>query len=165
MNTATVSPKVSRKQLIIAAGRAHLKAWLLAAEAHGTIYYNVQSVSRSGMNRKISLSTIIVRDVTEPEDHGMYTHPELVRLWPSYGEQDLPDELTRGSGNFGSTLDIIARDWGFSFDARAFNVSGTGMDMVYALVDDLAHRAGIGKLDPAGDGRTSYANRVRREAF
>ena len=59
MNTASIVRPPSRKQLIISAGRAHLRTWLLAAEAHGTIYYNVQSVSRSGMNRKISLSTIM----------------------------------------------------------------------------------------------------------
>jgi hypothetical protein len=161
MNTVTVSTKVSRKQLILNAGRAHLKEWLLAAEAHGTIYYNVQSVSRSGMNRKIALSTIVY----DKNDRGGRGEARLVRLWPGYGEQDLPEELTRGSGAFASTLDVIARDWGFSYDVRAFNVSGCGTDMVYALVDSLAHKAGIGKLDPDGDGRTTYANRVRRESF
>lgn len=152
MTTSIAAP--SRKQLIIDAGRAHLKTWLLAAEEHGTIYHNVQSVSRSGMNRKIALATIIQRKGTR---FGKPFPIELVRLWPACADNS--------HVLYSEALDVIARDWGFSFDARAFNVSGAGMDMTFWLVDHLASLAGIGKLDPAGDGRSSYANRVRREAF
>jgi hypothetical protein len=150
MNTASIVRPPSRKQLIISAGRAHLRTWLLAAEAHGTIYYNVQSVSRSGMNRKISLSTII--PYAGLGDQGK---PGLVRLWPALREESIP----RGAAEYTVALDVIARDWGFSFEARAFNVSGGNMDMVFALVYALA-----GKALPREDA-LPYTNKVRREAF
>jgi hypothetical protein len=161
-SAATSIRAPSRKQLIIDAGRAHLKTWLLAAEAHGTIYYNVQSVSRSGMNRKIALSTII--EATPKRQTAQPGKPELVRLWPSIPD-DKFNNLMRGASGYPQALDEVARDWGFSWDARAFNVNGAGMDLVFWLIDNLASKAGIGKLDPQGDGRSSYANRVRRESF
>jgi hypothetical protein len=159
MNIVTPPRAPSRKQAIIATGRAHLKTWLLAAEAHGTIYYNIQSVSRSGMNRKISLSTIFMgSDGMADCRCGNYEKASLVRLWPSYGENASKFDTTYNEG-----LDIIARDWGFSFDARAFNISGCGMDMCFALVDSLAGLAGLNNHD--GSAKGCYANRVRRESF
>lgn len=152
MNTSTAPKvtKVSRKQQIIDAGRAHLREWLIAAEAHGTIYYNIKSVSRSGMNRKIALSTIIMGG------DGTTSKASLVALWPQIGNETL-----YASSDYPQCLDIIARDWSFSFDARAFNVSGAGMDMTYALVDSLASKA---NMRDHGVGSTYYTNRVRRES-
>lgn len=142
-----MSRKPSKKdQAIIDAGRKHLRAWLKDAEKHGTIYYAIESVSRSGMNRKIVLSTIV---------KGRDGKPELMRLWPR-----LPDDAASSVGDYSSALDIVARDWGFSFKARAFDVGGCGMDMVFALVSRLARMA-----DDKGTGANDYANRVRREAF
>jgi hypothetical protein len=152
---ATPATKVSRKQLIIAAGRAHLKAWLLAAEAHGTIYYNVQSVSRSGMNRKISLSTIIMARAEEPPCE---MRAELVRLWPSIPDDKFND-IMRGQSGYSEALDIVARDWSFSWEARAFNVSGCGQDMVHHLVYTLA-----GMVFQSSRA-LPFTNEVRREAF
>lgn len=159
MNPSSSAPRTpSRKQLIIDAGRAHLRTWLLAAEEHGTIYYNVQSVSRSGMDRKIALSTIFPAKLI-----GDTSKPELVRCWPA-----IPNVSVGSAHNaihefafseYNAALDIIARDWGFSFDARAFNVSGAGMDMVFQLVYTLA-----GKALPREDA-LPYTNRVRRESF
>lgn len=148
--TPSETPRApSRKQLIISAGRAHLRTWLLAAEAHGTIYYNVQSVSRSGMNRKISLSTIM------PTRIGDESKPDLVRLWPSLREESIP----RGAAEYTAALDVIARDWGFSWEARAFNVGGCGADMVFMLVYHLASKA-LGQKE-------GYALvcKLQREAF
>jgi len=135
-----------RDQEIIAAGRKELRAWLQAAEKHGTIYYAIESVSRSGMNRKIALSTIV---------KGRSGKPELKRLWPS-----LPEGFDIGSRDYASHLDPVARDWGFSFKAGAFDVGGCGMNMVFALVSRLARMA-----DDKGTGANDYANRVRQEAF
>lgn len=128
---------------LIKAGRKALAAWLRRAEAHGTIYYVVSHVSRSGMSRNIEIATIIVRK----------RKPDLVKLWPHVDEADLP-----AGTDYSAALDVIARDWGFSFrnNQRCFVISGCGMDMVFALVDNLAAKAGL----PRG-----YANRVRRDAF
>lgn len=141
--------KLSKKdQAIIDAGRKELRAWLQAAEKHGTIYYAIESVSRSGMSRKIVLSTIV---------KGRGGKPELKRLWPR-----LPDD-SRTISDHSSALDVVARDWRFSFKAHAFDVGGCGMDMVFALVHGLACKAGLDDRGKGGAGM--YANRVRREAF
>jgi hypothetical protein len=143
IQNATKATKVTKAQ-IIAAGRAHLRAWLTAAEAHGTIYYAIPRVARSGMSRQIVLSTIVT---------GRDGKPELSRLWPG-----LPDDVggPLAGDAYRAALDTVARDWRFSFDARAFKIGGCGMDMVFALVDDLAGQAGMD---------AKYPNRVNREAF
>lgn len=148
--------KKELKDAAIKAGRMQLAAWLHAAEAHGTIYYVIESVSRSGMSRKISLATIRMSRARKGEKR----KPELAKLWPS-----LPPafEVERAGANWSECLDAIGADWGFSWTARAFNVGGCGMDMVFALIDGLAAKAGL-----RGEGLTgkqSYANRVRRESF
>lgn len=125
----------------VAAGRLYLADWLERAKEHGTIYYVIPSVSRSGMSRQIRLYTIDGRG------------PSMCHLWPG-ARPDYPAD------RYGEDLDAIARDWGFSFDKRAFVVGGCGMDMVFALVDSLASKAGVG-----GRGRDSYANTVRREGL
>ena len=127
----------------VAAGRLYLADWLSKAHEHGTIYYVIQSVSRSGMSRQIRLYTIARRD----------GGPAIVHLWPAAPE-DYP------ANRYSEDIDAIARDWGFSFDKRAFVVGGCGMDMVFALIDSLAHKAGV-----AGAGRSSYANSVRRDGL
>jgi hypothetical protein len=71
---------------------------------------------------------------------------------------DCRDFFAQNAADLAAAIDAYGKDDGA-------NVSGAGMDMVFWLVDHLASKAGIGKLDPKGDGRTSYANRVRRESF
>ncbi|HEX9156010.1 MAG TPA: hypothetical protein VF819_10625 [Nitrospira sp.] len=137
----------TRKELVIQEGRKVLRTWLEAAELHGKIYYKIESVSRSGMNRRISLSTIII---------GSDGKPEIEKLWPT-----LPEG--RGTSTFVDDLDIVAKDWGFSFNSRTFNVGGCGMDMVFWLVDNLAYKAGIPAKPSKGPRSESYANRVKRE--
>ncbi len=131
------------KEEIIKNGRIELFNWLTAAEAHGKIYYHIPSVSRSGMSRTISMRTIKV-DLKEDKI-------DLVRLWPS-----LPYDGQLKFPEYNLALDLVAKDWHFSFKKRAFEVGGCGMDMVFAQIDYLAHLAGI------TDG---YANRVRHEEF
>jgi len=135
----------------IAAGRLYLAYWLTKAREHGTVYYTIPSVSRSGMSRQIRLYRI---DSADGRPH------DIVHLWPSIRTADMSPEIERGGGGFSSALDAIARDWGFSFDKRAFVVGGCGMDMVFALVDSLAAKAGL-----RGTGHDSYANTVRREGL
>jgi hypothetical protein len=146
--TNTRADAKARKQAIIEAGRGALRKWLEGALAHGTIYYAIESVSRSGMNRKIVLATIVTDSKGKPT---------LQRCWP--GVTDADEGLFH---DYVETLDVIARDWTFSFRARAFDVSGGGMDMVFHLIDRLARVAGL-------DDRTKYphgfANAVRRESF
>ena len=140
----------------IADGRKVLRAGLLRAEETGTIYYTIPSVSRSGMSRTITLHMVC---------HDRDERYGLVRCWPG-----LTDEFARGltMNEHHAALDAVAKDWGFSYDARAFKVGGCGMDMVFALVDKLASAAGL-NVRPEGepdknDGRRMYANRVRRES-
>lgn len=128
----------------VAAGREHLRAWLDAAKAHGRVYYAIKSVSRSGMNRKIALATI--RD------------GELVALWPS-----IPSGhgLERGDYvAYNAALDSIAKDWRFSFEKRAFYIGGCGMDMVFALVYDLCHKA-----YPTHEEAAKVCNGIQRDAL
>jgi hypothetical protein len=90
------------------------------------------------MTRHIALFTIIDGEVS--------------RLWPRFdGEAD--ESLFCGAEH-SEALDDIARDWCFSFDSRDFKVSGCGMDMVFWLVDYLAHKA-------LGDRR--YTHRAKRK--
>lgn len=136
---------------IIRAGRESLVGWLEAAKAHGTIYYTVEA-SRSGMMRTIRLSTIT------PQMHITgHVQSGLERCWPKIASHV---EVNLSSAEYSSALDIVAKDWGFSFKHGAFRIGGCGMDMVFALVDNLAAKAGI-----KGHGKDSYANSVRLEAF
>jgi hypothetical protein len=134
--------KKEQRAAIIAAGRKHLRAFLNAAKRHGTIYYDVPSVSRSGMSRQIKLWTI--------------SKGQLVRAWPGYGDHGTPEISAL---NYSDVMDVIAKDWGFSFEKRSFVVSGCGMDMVFALIDDLANKAYGWKY------KVDYANRVRRDSL
>lgn len=151
--------KTTDKQAIIAAGRKELWRWLKQAEKHGTIYYEVTHVARSGMSRRIVLQTIAHKN----EEHRRAGRNEsvgvdrvqLVNLFPSLPDDDFPTWRDRSEA-----LDIVAKDWGFSFKHRAFVIGGCGMDMVFAQVDYLASIAGL-----KGNGAQSYANRVRRESF
>lgn len=95
------------------------------------------------MSRRIVLGTIV------PAKHKGTVGPMVARydlqmLWPRTLDRDDNE-----------ALDIIGKDWRFSFKHRAFVVDGCGMDMVFALVDSLAARAGL----------PGYANLVRREHF
>jgi hypothetical protein len=68
-------------------------------------------------------------------------------------------------------LDTVAKDWGFSFKYRAFVIGGCGMDMVFALIDGLAHKAGLPSIPHVNKAMNrfssgnSYANRVRHTSF
>lgn len=140
---------MTRKELkaqAIAAGRKHLAEWFAVAQKHGTIYYNITSVSRSGMNRKIRLYTI-------RNDETCDGNPVLWKLWP-YAEA-IEEWSCR---DYKTQLDDIARDWSFSFQARAFNVSGCGMDMVLHLVYSLLSKSGI-------DEPLNVANAIRLESI
>lgn len=130
--------KKTERDAILASGRDYLGAWLLNALNHGTIYYTIPQVARSGMSRRIVLATIVMRNGA----------PELSTLWP---------RSTAPDGDDNEALDLIAKDWRFSFKHRAFVIGGCGMNMVFALIDDLASTAGLegGK----------YANSVRHEHF
>jgi len=139
--------KTEQKNAIVNAGRKALALWLTQAEEHGTIYYNIDSVSRSGMSRRIVLSTIII---------GIDGKPFLSRLWPR-----VSDDMLTGSGS--NELDIVAKDWGFDFTGRSFKVYGGGMDMVFALIDSLAKKAGLDSVRTPGG--KCYANRVNWESF
>lgn len=138
---------MSRKELNAAIDKEAkrvLRAWLEAAEAHGTIYYSVTHVARSGMSRRIVLSTIRISEKTGK--------PYLDRLWP---------HLECESGDFGdynAAVDRVAKDWGFSFKHRAFIATGSGKDMVFATVYYLAQVSGLDKP-------LEYTNRVRRDSF
>jgi hypothetical protein len=138
--------KKDRKEAAVKAGRMALATWLHKAEKHGTIYYAIEQVSRSGMSRQIVLSTI-VKDKNRKLS--------LQRLWPS-----IPWPSGASIEDHNEALDFVAADWGFSFKTRNFVIGGCGMDMVFALVDRLASLSGL-----EGRGAESYANRVRREAF
>jgi hypothetical protein len=156
--------KKAEKEAIIAAGRKELRKWLEAAEKHGTIYYEITHTARSGMTRHIVLATIRM----------VKGKPVLWNLFPA-----LPHEYYDGARatpwrDYSAALDIVAKDWGYSFKRRAFVIGGCGMDMVFALVDDLARKACMPLIRakppmacsvPRYDARSSYANRVRRESF
>lgn len=130
----------------IKGGRAFLKKWLLAAESHGTVYYRVPHVAKSGMSLRIVLATII---------HSR--RPAIVRLGP--GIETVPI-----SGiPYSESLDIIAKDWGFDWEKRSFLVRGTGSNMVLELLHKLVRMSGLTSrtdLFPAG-----YVNTVRREEY
>jgi hypothetical protein len=117
------STKKSRIVRAVASGRRYLGWWLQQAADHGVIYYTIPHVASSGMSRRITLHTII--------------DGELCRLWPSYAKED---EARGGFGDFEHSegLDAIAKDWSFSFKHQKFVIGGCGMDMVFALVNDLA---------------------------
>jgi len=149
--------KSARDLTIIAAGRKHLREWLIAAEKHGTIYYEVTHVARSGMSRRIVLQTIRM----------VKGKPVLDNLFPSLPDTDFGGDWRQRS----QASDIVARDWAFSFKYRAFIIGGCGMDMVFALIDHLAHLADIKSIpntnkamDRFSSGQ-SYANRVRHQSF
>jgi hypothetical protein len=136
----------SEKAAIIASGRAHLAQWLRDAEAHGTIYYSIPRVSRSGMSRVIKLYTIL---------NGSDGKPALSQLWPSYDE-------TAPGDSWSVKIDTVAKDWGFTFgNTRGFRVNGCGMDMVFWLVGHLANLA-FSRESREGE---NYANRVRRDSI
>jgi hypothetical protein len=135
--TATGSATMKREtqnewtERITRAGRAALRTWLLAAQKHGTIYYAITNVSRSGMRRTIVLSTIVV------DNDGK---PRLVSYWPSIGDEPFADGR---DGQYSTALDVVAKDVGFSFKSRSFVANGVGMDMVFATVYYLCQVADL----------------------
>lgn len=138
---------------VIQAGRGVLLDWLSRAEAHGTIYATVPGPTRT--TARFNLYTIITKPVLSRPDP-----PELVKLWPM-----LPGS-TEGCGigvgadrsDYSKAVELVARDWGFSFAQRCFSIDGGGMDMLFDLVDRLSLTAGI-----RGAGSKLYAHRVRLE--
>lgn len=129
-----------------------LYAWLCAAKRHGTIYYVVQHVSRSGMSRDIILHTI--KDGT------------LCVAWPD-SEATIPRDAARYAGSTGGELtraqfaayrrhykDTFGR-LSFRYSKRAFVMGGCGMDMVFACIYNLGGVFGLPDL----------GNTVRRESL
>lgn len=158
MSTEKKLSKVDQHKLIVDAGRKSLRDWLKAAEKHGTIYYVIESVSRSGMSRNISLATIVMSK----------GKPVLSKLWPR-----LDDKMWSHAqwSEYNAALDVVASDWGFSFKVRSFKVGGCGMDMVFSQIDYLAQIAGVNRSPNEDSSKTKdqghrmYANRVKRESF
>jgi hypothetical protein len=166
--------KKAVKEAIVKSGRDHLRQWMQAAETHGTIYYTIPHVAKSGMSRNIVLATIRM------DENGK---PYLENLWPKMDENLVGSRgfgmFKKETGNdspfgYSEALDIVGKDYGFNWDKRCFTIGGCGMDMVFALVDDLAHKAGLNDNGPPRDNdqpshknyvARSYANRVRRESF
>jgi len=129
----------------VAAGRKYLARWLLAAYKHGGIVYDIPKVARSGMSRQIVLARIVPAETSKRKSRP--PGPAYIeRLWPT----PLPDGPFGAGGQFSAALDAIAKDWGFSFKTRNFVVGGCGMDMVFALVDHLATKAGLTKEEFGG---------------
>jgi len=154
-----VETKKSFEARAIASGRIALAQWLAAAEVHGTVYYAIPRVARSGMSRNITLHAIV--------------DGELSRLWPALDEAT---EANFVGDSHSRALDVVARDWLFSYDRRAFRVGGCGMDMVFWLVDHLASKAGMPtythrkirthETEPCAYGQPySYANHVQRTSL
>jgi hypothetical protein len=92
--------------------------WVDRAIAHGTIYYLVESVSRSGMMRSITLYTI----GTDRDGK-----PELKVAWPDY-----------------EASEKARREIMWSRKHRCFRVGGCGMDMVFHLLYELGSMFGVG---------------------
>lgn len=113
------------KEEIRQAGRRYLRAWLLGALRSGTIYYTIPHVARSGMSRRITLHRVVGGEVR--------------RLFPSLPKGSEPKV-------YSAALDVVAKDWGFSFTHQSFVIGGCGMDMVFAQIDYLASIAGLGKM-------------------
>jgi hypothetical protein len=162
------------RQAVIQAGRGVLVDWLARAEAHGTIYATrAAPVTPRGIGR-FNLYTIapkqrgerVVAEVAasirgaQKGIRGGFPTATLVKLWPA-----LPDnvegcdiDVGRESDDYSRAIDLIAKDWGFSFAWRCFAVSGGGMDPLFDLVDGLSERAGV-----RGEGKKLYAYRVKVE--
>ena len=118
-------------------------AWLVdflrTAYRHGSIYYRIESVSRSGMSRTISLYTarVVTGDTYGPmvessnnlREFSGDNGPEarIVRLWPAHDMSEADRRAIGWQWSHGSS------------DVRAFRVHGCGMDMVFHLVDTLTH--------------------------
>jgi len=138
----------------VAAGREYLAMWLREAHRHGGIVYDIPKVARSGMSRQIVLARVV------PAKRGGDPRPaRLERLFPT-----LPESFYKtgeGGRSYGYALDAVAKDWGFSYKNRTFVVGGCGMDMVFALVDNLARMAGLEKPEF----KNGFANECNRESF
>lgn len=182
MNTSTITTETSnskpetkkmRDARWIARGYATLLDQLQQAEAMGGLYALVPHVSKSGLRRRVVL---------------MYGNPNfragvkgadpMVQVFPSL-HTDLEIEVER-AGNVpgGSNMswqarhelrkemhEVIAKSWGYDYKARSFIVDGAGMDMIWHLIDSLAHKCGIdeplAETVERGTGRRPiYANRV-----
>lgn len=138
--TPASTPARRTKAEVIKLGRKYLAEWLTLAAGYGTLFYRVEHVSRSGMQRRIVLATIV-----DYSKRGK--KPTLSRLMPgSVCNYSLSND----------ELDIVAKDWGYAYNRRAFVVGGSGMDMVFALVDHLLCISGIKKFN---------ANDIDREIF
>lgn len=122
--------KKQAKEAAIAAGRAHLKSWLKQAAAHGTIWYSVVHVSRSGTRHQIKLYRVTTAG-----------KPTIVQLWPS--ACSLHYEAETVLGGYGAAVDVVAKDWGLSFKDAAFIINGCGMNMALELLDKLGRMVGL----------------------
>jgi hypothetical protein len=146
------------RKAVIQAGRGVLLEWLSRAEAHGTIYATVPGPPRT--LARFNLYTII----TKPRGPGFsrVDSPELVKLWPTLPLNVEGCEIDVGadSSDYTKAVDLIARDWGFSFERRCFVNNGGGMDMLFDLVDRISVTAGI-----RGAGSKVYAHRVKLESI
>ena len=112
------------KQEAVKSGRLHVRSFLNAAYSCGEVYATIE-VSRSGMHRNMKVFT--VRD------------GKLWELFPALAA----DGSVRDWKEESKLLDAIAKDWRFSFKKRSFQVGGGGMDMFFALIDDLHGLAGM----------------------
>lgn len=114
----------------------NLRGWLEQAKRNGRVYYHVHSVNRNGDFRRITLATI-------GEQNG---RPYLDFFWPSCVPQytsDDPGASARVLLGHSGALDVAAKLVGFNFKRRSFAIGGGGMDMVYALLDNLGTIAGV----------------------
>jgi len=144
----------------VAAGREYLAQWLREAHKHGGIVYDIPKVARSGMSRQIVLARVVPapsRHVRNAVGTLPFVHAHVERLWP----KPIDERLFGAGGQYGAAIDAIAKDWGFSFKSRNFVIGGCGMDMVFALVDNLARMAGLEKPEF----KNGFANECERESF
>ncbi len=127
---------MTKKELLEAAtvqNKQHMREWLEAAREHGTIYYIVEKVSASGMIRYITLYTMRERGQWDPP--GAKASMDLA--WPNMNDIGTTIE------NSHEAWCHVAKTMHFDPDHRAFKMTGCGMDMVFALIEDLVRYAGI----------------------
>lgn len=129
---------------------ANLRGWLKQAVKCGRVYYLVNSVSRNGDRRSITLATIACGNVRPP--HLDFFWPSVV---PQYSTDDPGVEARALLGGHSASLDVAAKVLSFDFKRRAFVISGGGMDMVYALLSNLGTIAGVSDEAIQSIGRTS----------
>jgi hypothetical protein len=119
--------KTEKHATIVNAGRSHLASQLRLMLDAGECWYVAQA-SKSNMSATVKLSYCAIVD----------GKPTIKAIWPGIPDNVWTETCQATGLDYSAVLDIVAKDWGFSYDKRAWKVGGCGFNRVQHVLGNLA---------------------------